>query len=93
MKQGHDTTPIRGGKPVFNMGEGRPQSRFRDSGVTPARLRPRREQAVTPNTNRRSKFNIRTTAGIVQGVHHRHLRPLQRGDGWAYTHQPEQSHE
>ena len=36
------------------------------------------------------KFNIRTTAGLVQGTHHRHVRLLQRADGWAYTRQPEQ---
>ncbi|GIE41428.1 hypothetical protein Alo02nite_43260 [Actinoplanes lobatus] len=30
-------------------------------------------------------FNIRTRYGLVQGIHHRHCRLLQRGDGWAYT--------
>jgi len=34
---------------------------------------------------RTGKFNIRTDAGIVQGIHHRHCRLLQRADGWAYT--------
>ncbi|GGN90904.1 hypothetical protein GCM10010112_76730 [Actinoplanes lobatus] len=34
-------------------------------------------------------FNIRTKTGLVQGIHHRHIRLLQRADGWAYTHQPE----
>ncbi|MBW6434907.1 HNH endonuclease [Actinoplanes hulinensis] len=35
------------------------------------------------------RFNIRTGTGLLQGVHHRHIRLLQRADGWAYTHQPE----
>ncbi|WP_433517360.1 RNA-guided endonuclease IscB [Nonomuraea sp. CA-143628] len=29
-------------------------------------------------------FNIRTTNGLVQGIHHRHVRMLQRGDGYGY---------
>lgn len=29
-------------------------------------------------------FNIRTMHALVQGVHHRHIQLLQRGDGWAY---------
>ncbi|MBW6436041.1 RRXRR domain-containing protein [Actinoplanes hulinensis] len=35
------------------------------------------------------RFNIRTGASLVQGIHHRHIRLLQRADGWAYTRQPE----
>jgi 5-methylcytosine-specific restriction endonuclease McrA len=34
-------------------------------------------------------FNIRTAHGLVQGIHHRHIRLLQRGDGWSYTRQEE----
>ncbi|MDT4995278.1 MAG: hypothetical protein QOH97_5170 [Actinoplanes sp.] len=34
-------------------------------------------------------FNIRTTTALVQGIHHRHVRLLQRADGWAYTTQQE----
>jgi hypothetical protein len=34
-------------------------------------------------------FNIRTLHGVVQGVHHRFVRLLQRIDGYAYTTQPE----
>lgn len=34
-------------------------------------------------------FNIRTSTGLVQGIHYRHLRLLQRADGWAYTRQEE----
>jgi 5-methylcytosine-specific restriction endonuclease McrA len=34
-------------------------------------------------------FNIRTGFGLVQGIHHRHVRLLQRADGWAYTTQKE----
>ncbi|MGV9374556.1 RNA-guided endonuclease IscB [Nonomuraea sp. NPDC003707] len=30
-------------------------------------------------------FNIATTHGTVQGIHHRHVRLLQRADGYAYT--------
>jgi hypothetical protein len=30
-------------------------------------------------------FNITTAAGTVQGIGHRHVRLLQRGDGYAYT--------
>ena len=30
-------------------------------------------------------FNIRTSYALVQGVRYRHVRLLQRGDGWAYT--------
>ena len=28
--------------------------------------------------------NVTTSAGVVQGIHIRHCRPLQRGDGYAY---------
>ncbi|MET9518543.1 RNA-guided endonuclease IscB [Streptomyces sp. NPDC002994] len=31
------------------------------------------------------RFNIRTALGLVQGVHHRHLRLLQRSDGYGYS--------
>ncbi|WP_235855010.1 RNA-guided endonuclease IscB [Nonomuraea aridisoli] len=31
------------------------------------------------------KFNITTLHGTVQGIHHRHVRLLQRADGYAYT--------
>ncbi|MGP3958552.1 RNA-guided endonuclease IscB [Nonomuraea sp. 3N208] len=34
-------------------------------------------------------FNITTAHGTVQGIHHRHFRLLQRGDGYAYTTQKE----
>jgi 5-methylcytosine-specific restriction endonuclease McrA len=34
-------------------------------------------------------FNIRTSAALVQGIHHRHVRLLQRADGWAYSTQQE----
>jgi 5-methylcytosine-specific restriction endonuclease McrA len=34
-------------------------------------------------------FNIRTSAALVQGIHHRHARLLQRADGWAYATQQE----
>ncbi|MCW2917748.1 MAG: endonuclease domain protein [Actinomycetia bacterium] len=30
-------------------------------------------------------FNITTAAGLVQGINHRHLRLLQRADGYGYT--------
>ncbi|MFI0453472.1 RNA-guided endonuclease IscB [Actinomadura sp. 6N118] len=30
-------------------------------------------------------FNITTRHGTVQGIHHRHVRLLQRADGYAYT--------
>jgi hypothetical protein len=30
-------------------------------------------------------FNITTAHGTVQGIHHRHVRLLQRADGYAYT--------
>ena len=33
-------------------------------------------------------FNIQTAAGVVQGIHHRHCRRLQRGDGYGYHQQP-----
>jgi 5-methylcytosine-specific restriction endonuclease McrA len=36
------------------------------------------------------RFNIRTNTCLVQGIGHRHVRLLQRGDGWAYTRQTEQ---
>ncbi|SNY50210.1 RNA-guided endonuclease IscB [Paractinoplanes atraurantiacus] len=35
------------------------------------------------------RFNIRTSAGLIQGIDHRHVRLLQRADGWAYTRRPE----
>ncbi|MEV1173706.1 RNA-guided endonuclease IscB [Nonomuraea sp. NPDC049784] len=35
------------------------------------------------------KFNITTAHGTVQGIHHRHVRLLQRGEGYAYHHQGE----
>lgn len=31
-------------------------------------------------------FNIQTPAGLVQGIHHRHCRVVQRGDGYGYRH-------
>ncbi|WP_406416553.1 RNA-guided endonuclease IscB [Streptomyces sp. NBC_01614] len=34
-------------------------------------------------------FNIKTGQGLVQGIHHRHVRLLQRADGYAYTTRPE----
>jgi hypothetical protein len=34
-------------------------------------------------------FNITTTAGTVQGIHHRHCRLLHRSDGWNYSHREE----
>lgn len=34
-------------------------------------------------------FNIKTVQGLVQSVHHRHLRLLQRSDGYGYTSRPE----
>jgi 5-methylcytosine-specific restriction endonuclease McrA len=34
-------------------------------------------------------FNIRTSTTLVQGIHHRHVRRLQRADGWAYATQQE----
>lgn len=36
------------------------------------------------------RFNITTAHGTVQGIHHRHVRLLQRADGYAYTTQREQ---
>ncbi|MEV1170617.1 hypothetical protein [Nonomuraea sp. NPDC049784] len=36
------------------------------------------------------KFNIATFRGTVQGIHHRHVRLLQRGEGYAYQRHPEQ---
>jgi 5-methylcytosine-specific restriction endonuclease McrA len=38
------------------------------------------------------RFNIRTSSALVQGIHHRHVRLLQRADGWTYTTQPEGDH-
>ena len=32
----------------------------------------------------RGSFNIKTAAGVVQGVHHRHCTLLRRADGWHY---------
>ncbi|MGW0394227.1 HNH endonuclease [Streptomyces sp. NPDC003042] len=34
-------------------------------------------------------FNIKTTKGLIQGIHHKHFRLLQRADGYAYTTRPE----
>ncbi|MFI6694453.1 hypothetical protein ACIBLA_22360 [Streptomyces sp. NPDC050433] len=36
-------------------------------------------------------FNITTTHGTVQGIRHKHVRLLQRADGYAYTTQPERA--
>lgn len=33
-------------------------------------------------------FNIQTAQGVVQGIHHRHCRLIQRGDGYGYSVQP-----
>ncbi|WP_326644028.1 RNA-guided endonuclease IscB [Streptosporangium sp. NBC_01755] len=38
------------------------------------------------------KFNIRTRHGLVQGIHHRHVRLLQRADGYGYITHPEARH-
>ncbi|MEU3167246.1 RRXRR domain-containing protein [Streptosporangium sp. NPDC006930] len=37
-------------------------------------------------------FNITTRHGTVQGIHHRHIRLLQRADGYGYTTHPEARH-
>ncbi|MEU8037706.1 RNA-guided endonuclease IscB [Streptosporangium sp. NPDC049078] len=37
-------------------------------------------------------FNITTRHGMVQGIHHRHVRLLQRADGYGYTTHPEARH-
>jgi hypothetical protein len=29
--------------------------------------------------------NLKTATGTIQGIHVRYCRPLQRGDGYAYT--------
>jgi hypothetical protein len=34
-------------------------------------------------------FNVTTAAGTVQGIHHGHVRLLQRADGYGYTTQKE----
>ncbi|ONK13173.1 RNA-guided endonuclease IscB [Streptomyces sp. MP131-18] len=36
-------------------------------------------------------FNITTRYGTAQGIRHKHLRLLQRADGYAYTTRPEQT--
>ncbi|MER5619718.1 RNA-guided endonuclease IscB [Streptosporangium sp. NPDC002544] len=38
------------------------------------------------------KFNITTRHGTVQGIGHRHVRLLQRADGYGYTTHPETRH-
>jgi hypothetical protein len=30
-------------------------------------------------------FNIATLSGVVQGIHHHHVRLLQRADGYSYS--------
>jgi len=35
------------------------------------------------------KFDIRTVGGLAKSIHHRHVRLLQRADGWAYSMQRE----
>ena len=30
-------------------------------------------------------LNIQTPQGVVQGIHHRHCRIIQRGDGYGYS--------
>jgi 5-methylcytosine-specific restriction endonuclease McrA len=35
------------------------------------------------------RFDIRTAQGLAQGINHRHVRLLQRADGYAYTTQKE----
>ncbi|MFI6888622.1 RNA-guided endonuclease IscB [Streptosporangium canum] len=37
-------------------------------------------------------FNVRTRHALVQGIHHRHVRLLQRADGYGYTTHPETRH-
>ncbi len=37
-------------------------------------------------------FNITTRQGLVQGISHRHVRLLQRADGYGYTTHPETRH-
>ena len=37
-------------------------------------------------------FNVRTPAGTVQGIHHRHCRLIQRADGWSHHQQKEVGH-
>jgi hypothetical protein len=35
------------------------------------------------------RFNITTRTGLIQGINHKHLRLLQRADGYGYTTQKE----
>jgi 5-methylcytosine-specific restriction endonuclease McrA len=37
------------------------------------------------------KFNIRTHHGLIQGIHHRHCRLLQRADGYGYHRKEERA--
>ncbi|MEO3860551.1 hypothetical protein ABGB08_37100, partial [Acrocarpospora sp. B8E8] len=37
-------------------------------------------------------FNIATRHGTVQGIHHRHVRLLQRADGYGYATHSEARH-
>jgi len=37
-------------------------------------------------------FNITTSSGTVQGISHRHVRLIQRADGWRYHKQEEAAH-
>ncbi len=37
------------------------------------------------------RFNITTSTGTVQGIGHRHCQLIQRGDGWNYHHQKEET--
>jgi hypothetical protein len=36
----------------------------------------------------RGSFNITTAGGIVRHIHHRHVRLIQRADGYTYTTTP-----
>ena len=40
----------------------------------------------------RGSFNVKTSAGLAQGIHHRHCRLIQRADGWNHGEQKEVCH-
>nr|WP_280923692.1 RNA-guided endonuclease IscB [Streptomyces roseochromogenus] len=90
------TTPDRYGFPRLNLPRAKQQFGFATGDLVRANVPTGKKQgrhtgrvAVRATGN----FNIKTDHGLVQGIHHRHIRLLQRADGYGYTTRAEADHD
>ncbi len=89
------TSPDRYGFPRLTRPRGKRQHGYATGDLVQATVPTGRKQGVHRGrvaVRATGSFNIRTPAGLVQGIHHRHVRLLQRADGYAYASRPEAAH-